>query len=281
MDAQVEPRCALSGRLNRPSATDADPTTGRATLSIDYVNRNSAANAGTRLADYLRVYVPAGARLTSISGLTDPQPARQVHELTEFAGFLDLPAGERQRVEFRYWLPPHLPARWSASGYALRVLKQPGTDAHSAASRDPAPAGFRRSPGDGPDANEPKDVSQPGSKLPRLAALGAVALLTACTVTGPESQASPTAAFRLPGTPTHLTPAAEPSVRVSGSANAAPAVAPAQSQPSVTSSPGTAPRASTDPAARQALRLPVAEDLGPNYFELFSGTVCCQPRQPS
>lgn len=120
-------------------------------------------------------------------------------------------------------------------------------------------------------------MSQPGSKLPRLAALGAVALLTACTVIGPESQASPTAAFRLPGTPTHLTPAAEPSVPVSGSANAARAVAPAQSQPSVTSSPGTAPRASTDPAARQALRLPEAEDLGPNYFELFSGTSAASP----
>lgn len=108
----------------------ADPTTGNATLLIDYVNRNSPANADKRLADYLRVYVPAGARLTSISGLTDPQLARQVDGLTEFAGFLDLPAGQRQRVRFRYRLPPHLPARWSASGYVLSVPKQPGTDGH-------------------------------------------------------------------------------------------------------------------------------------------------------
>lgn len=108
----------------------ADPTTGQATLLIDYVNKSSPANADTRLADYLRVYVPAGARLASVSGLTDPQRARQVDGLTEFAGFLDLPAGQRQRVRLHYWLPPRLPARWSASGYVLSVPKQPGTDGH-------------------------------------------------------------------------------------------------------------------------------------------------------
>jgi len=107
-----------------------DPTTGRATLSIDYVNTNSTANGNARLADYVRVYVPAGTRLTSVIGLTDAQPARHVDGLTEFAGFLDLPAGSRRRVEFRYWLPPHLPARWSANGYTLHVPKQPGTDGH-------------------------------------------------------------------------------------------------------------------------------------------------------
>lgn len=107
-----------------------DPTTGSATLSIDYVNWNPSPDENGRLADYLRVYVPAGTRLTSVSGLIDAQPARQVDGLTEFAGFLDLPAGARQRVEFRYWLPPRLPARWSTGGYALRVPKQPGTDGH-------------------------------------------------------------------------------------------------------------------------------------------------------
>ena len=105
-----------------------DPATGRAALTIDYVNNNPAADANGRLADYLRVYVPAGARLTSVSGLADAQPARRVDGLTEFAGFLDLPAGQQQRVEFQYWLPPRLPARWSASGYALHAPKQPGTD---------------------------------------------------------------------------------------------------------------------------------------------------------
>ncbi len=107
-----------------------DPITGHATLTIDYTNTNSPADPNGRLADYLRVYVPAGTRLTSVDGLTDTQPARQVHGLTEFGGFLDLPAGKQQRVEFRYWLPPRLPARWSASGYALHVPKQPGTDGH-------------------------------------------------------------------------------------------------------------------------------------------------------
>lgn len=107
-----------------------DPRTGRATLTIDYVNRNSPTDPNGRLADYLRVYVPAGTRLASVSGLTDAQPARRVNGLTEFAGFLDLPPGGQRQVRFRYWLPPHLAARWGATGYTLHVPKQPGTDGH-------------------------------------------------------------------------------------------------------------------------------------------------------
>lgn len=129
VDAQVDhgaPFRAIEQTIHyRP-----DPVTGRAVLTIDYVNGNPMADANKRLADYLRVYVPAGARLTSVSGLADAQPARRVDGLTEFAGFLDLPAGSRRRVEFQYWLPPRLPARWSSSGYALHVPKQPGTDGH-------------------------------------------------------------------------------------------------------------------------------------------------------
>ena len=107
-----------------------DPATGRASLTIDYVNTNPPTDTNGHLADYLRVYVPAESRLTAVSGLADVQPARRVDGLTEFAGFLDLPGGGRQRVEFQYWLPPRLPARWSANGYALHVPKQPGTDGH-------------------------------------------------------------------------------------------------------------------------------------------------------
>ena len=107
-----------------------DPRTGRATLTIDYVNGNMPADPNGRLADYLRIFVPAGSRLISVAGLVDAQPARRVEGRTEFGGFLDLPAGEQRRVEFHYWLPPRLPARWSASGYALHAPKQPGTDGH-------------------------------------------------------------------------------------------------------------------------------------------------------
>ena len=107
-----------------------DPRTGRATLTIDYVNGNSPTDPNGRLADYLRVYVPAGTRLASVSGLTDAQPARQVNGLTEFAGFLDLPPGGQRQVRFRYWLPPRLATRWSATSYVLHVPKQPGTDGH-------------------------------------------------------------------------------------------------------------------------------------------------------
>ena len=119
-----------SGRIEQTIHYCANPLTGHAALAIAYVNRSSPGDTDGRLADYLRVYVPSGSRLTSTSGLADAQPARQVDGLTEFGGFLNLSGGGRQRVEFEYWLPPHLAARWSESGYALHVPKQPGTDGH-------------------------------------------------------------------------------------------------------------------------------------------------------
>ena len=129
VDAQVDHGAPFRG-IEQHIRYRPDPATGRAALTIEYVNGNRPADANGRLADYLRVYVPAGARLTSVSGLADAQPARRVDGLTEFGGFLDLPAGEARRVEFRYWLPPQLAARWSANGYTLQVPKQPGTDGH-------------------------------------------------------------------------------------------------------------------------------------------------------
>ncbi|MYA60200.1 MAG: DUF4012 domain-containing protein [Chloroflexi bacterium] len=129
VDAQVDHGAPFRS-IQQTIRYHSDSRTGRGTLTIDYVNGNSPADPYGRLADYLRVYVPAGTRLTSVSGLTDVQPARQVNGLTEFAGFLDLPPGGQRQVQFRYWLPPLLAARWSATGYALHVRKQPGTDGH-------------------------------------------------------------------------------------------------------------------------------------------------------
>ena len=129
VDAQVDHGAPFRS-IDQTIRYHLEPNTGRATLTIDYVNNNSRTDPDGRLADYLRVYVPAGSRLSWIAGLIGAQPARQVDGLTEFAGFLDLPAGARQRVAIQYWLPPRLPARWSANGYALQVFKQPGTDGH-------------------------------------------------------------------------------------------------------------------------------------------------------
>ncbi len=120
-----------------------DPNTGRATLTIDYLNKNPPDDANGHLADYLRIYVPEGSRLISISGLADMQPVRRLDGLTEFAGFLELQGGARQLVEFHYWLPPRLPARWSSSGYALSVPKQPGTDGHRIQVETPHGMAFR------------------------------------------------------------------------------------------------------------------------------------------
>ncbi|MYD94141.1 MAG: DUF4012 domain-containing protein [Chloroflexi bacterium] len=136
MDAQVDHGAPFRS-IQQSVRYHLDPRTGHAALTINYVNGNSPADPNGRLADYLRVYVPAGTRLASVSGLTDAQPARQVNGLTEFAGFLDLPPGGERQVQFRYWLPPLLAARWSATGYALHVPKQPGTDGHRLTVKTP------------------------------------------------------------------------------------------------------------------------------------------------
>ncbi len=129
VDAQVKHGAPFRS-IDQTISYRPDPNTGLATLTINYVNRNPPDQANGHLADYLRIYVPGGSRLISVAGLADTQPARRLSGLTEFAGFLELRGGEGQRVEFHYWLPPRLPARWSSSGYALSVPKQPGTDGH-------------------------------------------------------------------------------------------------------------------------------------------------------
>ncbi len=112
----------------------------------------------------------------------------------------------------------------------------------------------------------------------RLAALGAVALLTACTAAGPEPQAWLPPADQSPRTPT--TPSTEASVSASDSADASRTLAPPQSRPIVVSSPEAASESADDPGSPTPFRLPDAGDLGPNYFELFSTRSASDPGIP-
>ena len=84
-----------------------------------------------------------------------------------------------------------------------------------------------------------------------LAAIGALALLAACAAVEPDLPIGPTDRVRSVTTPTATTILSEVTAAV---------LAPARAErASVTASPATP-------------RLPVAEDLGPNYFELFANT---------
>lgn len=112
----------------------------------------------------------------------------------------------------------------------------------------------------------------------RLAALGAVALLTACTAPGPEPQARLPPADKLPRTPT--TPSTEALVSASNSAGASRTLGPTQSRPAVVSVPEAASEFADDPGPPAPFRLPDAGDLGPNYFELFNTRSASDPGIP-
>ena len=118
-------------------------------------------------------------------------------------------------------------------------------------------------------------VRRPGGRL--LAAIGAVILVTACASVQPELNVRPTPAQ----TPSVI--AAEPTIPFPDLAAAAPpptdAASPREFGPSTSpanqqrggAAASDSPRNVMPPhTAQTALRLPVAADLGPNYFELFA-----------
>ena len=73
--------------------------------------------------DYLRVYVPAGATLTSAEGLQEATTDTGENNTTVFAGDLMLQPGQTQRVTLRYRLPVGV----DAQPYRLAVRVQGGT----------------------------------------------------------------------------------------------------------------------------------------------------------
>jgi len=117
--------------------------------------------------------------------------------------------------------------------------------------------------------------------LPRLGVrclvtLGAATVLAACALAEAGPHVTPTSVVQLPAKPTRGPSTPETSVatwrRVDESRALAPVASspPAQSQPSVDVSRDASPKSKSDPLIPAPLRLPTAEDLGLNYFELFA-----------
>jgi len=126
-------------------------------------------------------------------------------------------------------------------------------------------------------------VSRPSPRALRLVPLVGIALLAACTSAGLDSPDIPTPAVQVPATPSQTSQAVETSVATSKLVDESrrlapsPSVLPEQGQPPVMSIQEVSPESVVDPTGPTPLRLPVAGDLGPNYFEIFSRTSQSNP----
>ena len=111
----------------------------------------------------------------------------------------------------------------------------------------------------------------------RLLTLGAIALPAACASAEPGPPLAPTPTVQMPATSSPRVPAAETSVAVRSRLDSSRALStissspPAQSRPKQAASRDASPESESVAPTPTPLRLPTAEDLGPNYFELFAG----------
>ena len=115
-----------------------------------------------------------------------------------------------------------------------------------------------------------------------VAAFGALALLAACTTSKSDSRVSPTATVQSATQPSPTPLDSDAPGATSQPTDAVRALVPESSTTRDRAQrgvalPQAAPELTPDRAAPTALRLPIAEDLGPNYFELFSSTSTSNP----
>jgi hypothetical protein len=115
-----------------------------ATLTLHYTLRSSPAKLegkgpywgkwGTKhdYQDFLRVYVPARARLVSLTG-ADAWAPEQAYGLTQFAARLLLRAGHSATVTLKYTIPPSALGSLGQPIYRLTVQRQAGADLSSLA----------------------------------------------------------------------------------------------------------------------------------------------------
>jgi hypothetical protein len=76
------------------------------------------------LPNYVRVYVPKGSELISLTGVQEKEDPYVEYEKTVFAGFFELNPEGAARVTLKYKLPFKVEDQ-----YSLYIQKQPGTDA--------------------------------------------------------------------------------------------------------------------------------------------------------
>lgn len=90
-------------------------------------------------ADFIRVFVPAGAQLIDQLGWTQPWSPGSVYGKTMLSGYVIVPRGQTQTITLHYVVPPN-GFVGSAAAYRLTVQHQPGSrpDGFSVAVRDAA-----------------------------------------------------------------------------------------------------------------------------------------------
>lgn len=75
---------------------------------------------------FIRVLVPAGARLSSQDGWTTPTAAGPAYGKVMFSGYLIVRVGQTQVVHLRYVIPPNVFEATHGAAYRLLIQHQPG-----------------------------------------------------------------------------------------------------------------------------------------------------------
>jgi len=124
-------------------------------LTVAYDNKSPAETwpAG-RYKNYLRLYLPKGARVTAVS-LSDPKNSdlwlpydfknfgnTEDHEKSLFSFLLDVPIKSQQSIEIKYELPQKVDLSKKLSSYLLLLQKQPGAYPSDYTLSFVYPAGF-------------------------------------------------------------------------------------------------------------------------------------------
>lgn len=118
-----------------------------ADLTIRYAHRGSFTWKTTRLRNYVRVYVPSGARLIRADGAMvrekNPKIGTVVqtteHGKTVFGAFIAVEPGETKELHLQYALPDRVVhVRTNERRYDLYVQRQPGAAAHALTIIGPA-----------------------------------------------------------------------------------------------------------------------------------------------
>lgn len=101
-----------------------------AQLRINYKHNGGFDWRTTRYRTYTRVYVPLGAELIKVEGLTDGEAITGVEAgRTYFGGFISIEPGRIGSLYFRYRLPDKLALEIKNNKrYELLIQKQPGND---------------------------------------------------------------------------------------------------------------------------------------------------------
>jgi hypothetical protein len=134
VDTNLRSLNMVSPAIERRAAYDVSlqsDLSGLATLTLTYANTlrqyNPRLGPSNDFEDYVRVYVPRGARLVQADGFAGQVAASDDGAHALLAGRLSVPLGETRAVTLQYRLPPSIFAAELGPRYRLVAQKQPGT----------------------------------------------------------------------------------------------------------------------------------------------------------